>query len=335
MPPDQAGAVVKADAYGLGIAEVSNRLWQEGCRRFFVALAQEGVQLRQLLPSAQIYVLAGATAATINDLRDHGLLPVLNSIGQCALWADRSDEPAALHIDTGMHRLGLPSDLDYTKLPPLNLELVMTHFSRADDIGHAVTAEQYKRFQQCVETLQRLQGPFLISANNTAAVLSRLGPFDSVSRWVDRLGIGLYGVNPQHETAPSPDAQPLSTVATLEAEVLQVRSVDSGVSVGYGGTYQTAKPIRLATVSAGYADGVPRLLSNRGHVGFQGEELAIVGRISMDSLVVELPESSLLKAGDWVEIYGPNIPVHTVASQAQTISYEIFTRIGPRIQRVS
>lgn len=331
--PEQAGAVVKANAYGLGAAPVSRRLWQEGCRRFFVAVAEEGVQLRQLLPQAQIYVLAGATKATVDMLRNHGLLPVLNSLNQCALWAGQGNAPAALHIDTGMHRLGLSSDVDVTKLPQLNLELVMTHFARADEAGHEMNGQQFDEFLQCIGKLEKLGRDFFVSTNNTAGALSHIGQGGSNARWVDRLGIGLYGVNPQLETAPSSDARALATVATLEAQVLQVRSVPSGVTVGYGATYGVQKSGRLATVSAGYADGVPRLLSNQGQVGFKGQKLPVVGRVSMDSLVVELPESCALGEGDWVEIFGSTVPVETIARQAQTISYEIFTGIGARVQR--
>lgn len=331
--PEQAGAVVKANAYGLGVAQVSSRLWQEGCRRFFVAVAEEGVQLRQLLPQAQIYVLAGATTATVDMLRNHGLLPVLNSLNQCALWAGQGDAPAALHIDTGMHRLGLSSDVDVTKLPQLNLELVMTHFARADEAGHEMNGQQFDEFLQCIGKLEKLGRDFFVSTNNTAGALSHIGQGGSNARWVDRLGIGLYGVNPQLETAPSSDARALATVATFEAQVLQVRPVNPGAHVGYGATYRVQKPGRLATVGAGYADGVPRLLSNQGYVGFKGQKLPVVGRVSMDSIVVELPASCVIDEGDWVEIFGETMTVETVARQAQTISYEIFSGIGSRVQR--
>ena len=254
-------------------------------------------------------------------LRNHGLLPVPDSLNQCALWAGQGDAPAALHIDTGMHRLGLSSDVDVTKLPQLNLELVMTHFARADEAGHEMNGQQFDGFLQCIGKLEKLGRDFFVSTNNTAGALSDIGQGGSNARWVDRLGIGLYGVNPQLETAPSSDSRALATVATLEAQVLQVRSVPSGVTVGYGATYGVQKSGRLATVSAGYADGVPRLLSNQGHVGFKGQKLPVVGRVSMDSLVVELPESCGLGEGDWVEIFGSTVPVETVARQAQTISY--------------
>lgn len=335
VAPDQASAVVKANAYGLGLSEVASRLWQEGCRRFFVAVADEGVQLRQLLPQSQIFVLAGATAETMRLLKQHALVPVLNTVHQCALWASEPELPAALHIDTGMHRLGLPSDMDLSKLPPLNLALVMTHFARADERGHAMTAQQRQLFSRSLASLHPQHENFLISANNTAGALSENELGDLTTRWLDRLGIGLYGVNPQEETQPTPGAQPFQPVATLEGQVLQVRSANAGAEVGYGATYRLQNAGRLATIGVGYADGVPRLLSNQGQVYWQGHMLAVVGRVSMDSIVVELPDDCSLSEGHWVEVFGANIPVERVARQANTISYEILTGIGPRVRRVS
>ena len=156
---------------------------------------------------------------------------------------------------------------------------------------------------------------------------------------IDRLGIGLYGVNPHTEQEAAVAKQALATVATLEGQVLQVRRAKAGATVGYGSTYCVSAPGRLVTIGAGYADGVPRLLSNQGHVFFQGRRLPIVGRVSMDSLVVELTDESALACeiheGDWVEIFGPNLPVEEVAQQAQTIAYEVFTGLGSRLQRLS
>ena len=156
---------------------------------------------------------------------------------------------------------------------------------------------------------------------------------------VDRLGVGLYGVNPHTQTDTPAAKQLLANVATLEAEVMQVRRVRAGATVGYGSTHCVSGSGRLVTIGAGYADGVPRLLSNQGHVFFQGYRLPIVGRISMDSLVVELADETAMTCeideGDWVEIFGPHLSVEEVASQAQTIAYEIFTGLGSRVQRLS
>jgi alanine racemase len=341
LPVDQAAAVVKANAYGLGLDPIARRLWQEGCRRFFVAVAEEGIELRGVLPDARIYVLAGATAQTLDELTIHRLTPVLNTHHQCALWSQLPDPvPAALHIDTGMHRLGLPLDYDLRALPALELELVMTHFARADEWSNPMRREQLGRFAAWVPPLRDQFPGVLFSTNNSAAALSDHGASASeladVPRDIDRLGIGLYGVNPHIERDSQPAKQRLANVATLEAQVLQVRQVEAGAEVGYGSTYRVSEASRLATIGAGYADGIPRLLSNRGHVYFRGHRFPIVGRISMDSLVVELPdtEDCNLQEGEWVEIFGANLSVDDVAQQAETIAYEVYTGLGSRVRRL-
>ncbi|NCF44399.1 MAG: alanine racemase [Proteobacteria bacterium] len=345
LPTQRAAAVVKANAYGLGMAPIAQRLWQEGCRRFFVALADEGAQLRSMLPHAQIYVLAGVTGQTLEAIKAHGLIPVLNSLEQCRLWSQgNAGSTSALHIDTGMHRLGLSPDEAMSALPALQVELVMTHFARADEWGQAMRMQQLERFAACVPALLQRFPEALFSANNSAGALT-----DSVlptwvagldeHRLVDRLGIGLFGANPHSLKDCAAAAVQLATVATLEAEVLQIRSVAAGASVGYGSTYTVAQACRLATIGVGYADGVSRLLSNQGQVYFRGQRFAMVGRVSMDSLVVELPADSAVgggfTVGDWVEVFGSNIGVDEVATQMQTIAYEVFTGLGSRVRRLS
>ena len=343
MPANMSAAVVKADGYGLGMHVVASRLYQEGCQRFFVATAAEGVQVRTLLPDVHIYVLAGATRQTLGDLKAYQLTPVLNTRQQCELWSP-TRKPAALHIDTGMHRLGMSWDDDLSQLPALQLELLMTHFARADEWSDTLRSHQTQRFESCFATLRECHPDILASLNNSAAVLTDQGKKVALLQseqegCVDRLGVGLYGVNPHTQTDTPAAKQLLANVATLEAEVMQVRRVRAGATVGYGSTHCVSGSGRLVTIGAGYADGVPRLLSNKGHVFFQGYRLPIVGRISMDSLVVELADETAMiceiDEGDWVEIFGPHLSVEEVASQAQTIAYEIFTGLGSRVQRLS
>ena len=343
MPANMSAAVVKADGYGLGMHVVASRLYQEGCRRFFVATAAEGVQVRTLLPDVHIYVLAGATRQTLGDLIAFQLTPVLNTRQQCELWSP-TRQPAALHIDTGMHRLGMSWDDDLSQLPALQLELLMTHFARADEWSDTLRSQQTQRFESCFAALRERHPDILASLNNSAAVLTdqwkKVALLQSEHEGcVDRLGVGLYGVNPHTQTDTPAAKQLLANVATLEAEVMQVRRVRAGATVGYGSTHCVSGSGRLVTIGAGYADGVPRLLSNKGHVFFQGYRLPIVGRVSMDSLVVELADETAMTCeideGDWVEIFGPHLSVEEVASQAQTIAYEIFTGLGSRVQRLS
>ena len=289
MPANMSAAVVKANGYGLGMRFVASRLYQEGCRRFFVATAAEGVQVRTLLPDVHIYVLAGATRQTLGDLIAFQLTPVLNTRQQCELWSP-TRQPAALHIDTGMHRLGMSWDDDLSQLPALQLELLMTHFARADEWSDTLRSQQTQRFESCFAALRERHPDILASLNNSAAVLTDHGKKVALLQsehegCVDRLGVGLYGVNPHTQTDTPAAKQLLANVATLEAEVMQVRRVRAGATVGYGSTHCVSGSGRLVTIGAGYADGVPRLLSNKGHVFFQGYRLPIVGRISMDSLV--------------------------------------------------
>ena len=345
LPADCVAVVVKANGYGLGMQTVAQRLYQEGCRRFFVASAAEGGQLRDLLPDVHIYVLAGATRTTLGDLVAQRLTPVLNTRQQCELWSTTPQAgSAALHIDTGMHRLGLPWDDDFSQLPALQLDLLMTHFARADEWRDPLRSLQIQRFAGCLAALRDDHPNILVSLNNSAAVLTdqvtlKSLPGISEGLRLDRLGIALYGVNPHTERDAAVAKQALANVATLQGQVLQVRHVQAGATVGYGSTYCVRGPGRLATIGAGYADGVPRLLSNQGHVFFQGRRLPIVGRISMDSLVIELRDETALACeideGDWVEIFGPHLPVEEVAQQAQTIAYEVFTGLGSRLQRLS
>ena len=344
VDPHRAAAVVKANAYGFGIEVVAKRLWQEGCRRFFVALADEGRQLRGLLPDAHIYVLFGPTSDTLATLLSEELIPVLNTPEQCERWSNASATGlAALHLDTGMHRLGIAVDHDFDTLPPLQIELIMTHYARADEYENPMRDQQRSRMEVCFTKLQNRFPKALISLNNSAGVLAdqvTLSAAEVVTcaPQVDRLGIALYGVNPHVPPTSAPAAVPMATVATLQGQVLQVRRVSAGARVGYGSTYQVTEAGRLATIGIGYADGVSRLLSNRGDVVFQGMRLPIVGRISMDSLVVELTDTMaadcLIAEGDWVEVFGPNLPVEEVAEHAQTIAYEVFTGLGSRVHRL-
>jgi alanine racemase len=319
--PANCAAVVKADAYGLGAEPISRRLWAEGCRSFFVATAEEGRTLRAVLPRAKIFVLDGVDRETVGAIREAGLIPVLNDAAEVACWlAAAPGVPAAVHVDTGMERRGFDSRLDPAACRGLSLALLVTHLARADEPGHPYTALQIERFKA---VSARFPGVPTSLCNSGGTLTCPEAVGDLV-----RPGIGLYGGNP-FSGAPNP----LRPVVTLEAQVLQVRSVAAGSPVGYGGTHATNAPTRLATLGIGYADGLLRALSNRGCVAWQGARLPMVGRVSMDLTVVDAG-SQPLAAGDWVEIFGAELPIDELAERAGTISYELLTRLGPRIARV-
>ncbi len=323
----EVAAVVKADGYGLGATAVSHCLAEAGCREFFVATAAEGSALRNDLvaahPDAVIYVLEGVWTETVEALRSHNLVPVLNTAQQCAAWVT-TGLPAALHVDTGMQRLGMaPAEaLQFVSDPTIPITLLISHFARADEPEDESIAAQMSLIQPLYQALREAQPDARLSLSNSAALLSGVGP-----EHLGRAGIGLYGGNPFAERE-----NPMSQVACLEARVLQVRDIESGVAVGYGGSFVSEKPMRLATVAAGYADGVPRLLSDRGRVFVAGQYCSIVGRVSMDMIHVDVTDVEV-QEGDWAEVLGQHVTVDEVAELAQTLAYEILTGLGPRVTR--
>ncbi len=316
----EVAAVVKADAYGIGAIEASRVFAAAGCRYFFVARVAEGVQLRRSGSDKAIYVLEGPLPETLDSLLEYDLVPVLNSPEQLALWAAHHQGPAAAHIDTGMNRLGFSVDAAQTALKGVQVDLLLTHLACADEPAHPLNDLQLER----IRALKVLFPGIRLSVGNSAGILN--GP-DFQGDLV-RAGIGLYGGNPWTDRP-----NPMQAVATLETEVVQVREVAVGETVGYGATYQVARRGRAAIVGIGYADGLPRALSNCGKMFAHGRQSPIVGRVSMDLTVIDATEVDLA-VGDWVEVFGPNLPVDAVAAQANTIAYEMLTGLSKRVARV-
>jgi alanine racemase len=327
-------AVVKADAYGLGAVEVAPVLARAGCRQFFVAHLDEGIELRRILGSgATIAVLHGPLAGTEADFVAHDLVPVLNSLDQVSGWAATAlavgtKQPAILQADTGMARFGL-SEADVCmlvgnrqQLDALDLRLVMSHLACADDPNHPANAKQLALFRQ----MARILPCHRMSLAASSGIF--LGPdyhFDLV-----RPGAALYGIAPQ---AGRPN--PMRPVVRLQGKVMQIREVPANTPVGYGHTATTATPSRLATVAVGYADGFLRSLSGRGGAWFNGIHLPIVGRVSMDSVILDataLPPDSVLP-GTLVDLIGLNQDLDAVAREAGTIGYELLTSLGTRYHR--
>ena len=326
-------AVVKADAYGLGAAPVARALFEQGCRHFFVAHFDEAALLRPSLPEkdAIIYVLNGPWGAEARDFISGGFVPVLNSLGDIAYWsgaskADNKRHPALLHIDTGMNRLGLSAaeaeGLDKSALQALDIRYVMSHLACADEPSHPKNQEQLKLFQQLT---RQLGIPGRYSFANSAGIF--LGPdyhFD-----LARPGCALYGIHPQNE-----GPNPMQGTVTLKGRILQTRMIDISSTVGYGANYRPLAPATCATVSVGYADGYLRSLTGRGKVVINGEKCPVIGRVSMDTIIVDTTKMAKQpEAGDWAEIIGAGQTVDEVAEQAGTIGYEILTSLGKRYRR--
>jgi alanine racemase len=312
-------AVVKADAYGLGSSAVASALHAAGCDTFFVALAEEGEALRAVLSQARILVFEGATSATAPLLAAADLIPVINNKSQLAAWRPYAGKPMAIHVDTGIGRLGFDTQVAAGQFADFKVAMLLTHLACADAPEHPQNELQLRAFGRVAA---RFPGVATSIGNSAGMCLGTEYCGD-----VARPGIGLYGGGFGNGDAPE-----AACVATLEGTVLQVREHPKNTQLGYGATYSTAAVTRVATVGLGYADGVPRLLSNRGEVAVGGVRCPILGRVSMDLTLVDVT-SAPVETGDWVEFFGAVIPLDDVAGWAQTISYEVLTGIGSRVER--
>lgn len=318
--PSESAAVVKADGYGLGAAPVVQALWIAGCRRYFVATVEEGVALRAVLPDAVIYVFEGARRDSVTELRSADLVPVLNHEAQLAAWRELGGgRPTAVHVDTGMHRLGFAPEIRGSDLDGVRVALLLTHLACADEPDHPMNRRQLDRLAPVRESLSDVP----VSIGNSAGMLQ--GPV--LTGDVGRPGIGLYGGNPYRQ-GPSP-VQP---VVTLEGRILQIRHVAAGETIGYGATFTAPASMRVAVVGLGYGDGLPRLLSNRGAAALHGIRCPIVGRVSMDLTVIDVTGVDA-HLDDWVEFLGATVLVDEVAEWAETIAYEVLTGLGTRPAR--
>ncbi|MBX9709394.1 MAG: alanine racemase [Caulobacteraceae bacterium] len=311
--------VVKADAYGLGATRVAQRLVAEGARTFFVARLAEGLKLRQALgASPVVYVLDGCVGDSAAALRDADLRPVLNHGDQLVAWRSSGGGACGLQIDTGMNRLGFrPQDAPE---PFEGLELVMSHLACADDPAEPMNARQRDAFTAIAA---RYSGVTRSLANSGGCFLSPDYGFDA-----GRPGICLYGGGPEGR----PDHR-IRPVATFAAEVLQIREVPSGESVGYSRGFIANTPRRIATCGAGYADGVLRSQSQVGQVWAAGALRPVLGRVSMDVIAVDVTGADIA-VGDAVELFGPNRLLDDAAATAGTIAYELLTSVTARVPRL-
>ena len=330
-------AVVKADAYGLGAERVAGRLFAEGARHFFTAYPQEGAALRPLLPGAMVAILNGLLAGREELYLSHGLAPVLGNLDEVAAWAAHAARfgrrlPALIHIDTGMNRLGLgAADVARLTAEPdllrgIETLFVMTHLANADLPEDRLNAAQARALADC--------GGFLPGVPRSLANSSGLLVGSALASDLGRPGAAVYGINPMPGAA-----NPMRTVLRLTAPVLQLRDIGVGEPVGYNGIWVAERPARVATVSAGYADGYHRILSNRAEAhfaggGFDGRRLPLIGRVSMDLATFDATDCPGLRQGDELELIGPAVPPDEVAAWAGTNGYEVLTSLKPRGGRV-
>ncbi len=341
----ECAAVVKADAYGTGMQQVAPYLYKQGCRIFFVATQNEGILLRALLPKVKIYILNGLPPGCAAKFQKNDLSPVLGSIEMLKEWAQHSQSaeqspPAALHIDTGMNRLGIGPDqlqtlVEDPELHVTKLDLIMSHLACADEPDHPRNGQQLQNFNQALKKLPTASKSLSKSASksvaNSAGIF--LGPdyhFD-----VLRPGIALYGGCPVVGFD-----NPMKPVVTLMSTIAQIRTVQKGDAVGYGASFTVKRETRVATIPVGYADGYPRSLGasneTEGAYVYIGKTRApLLGRVSMDLITIDITDIPEHKAfvGAPVELLGPHISIDDLAKIANTIGYEILTSLGARYKR--
>lgn len=335
----ECAAVVKADAYGLGAIPVSHALAAAGCHTFFVATVEEAIALREALPDVRILVFHGVLAGEEFAFVNHRLIPVLNSAAQLARWkavaAEHVHAVSAVHVDTGMGRMGLQPD-EFARLiahDPKLLEatrasLILSHLACAPEAEHTLNAKQLALF---TEALKLAPGIPASLCNSGGIFLPK-----EFHHHLARPGCSLYGIAPQARTTNHESR--ITNVATWHAPILMTRTLSQAQTLGYGATITAEKGTRIATVASGYADGYLRALSNKS-VGYIGTHpVKLLGRVTMDMLcfdVTHVPESALAE-GAAITLLGDHdgIRVDDLADAAGTIGYEILTRIGPRVKRV-
>ena len=334
----ECGAVVKANAYGLGMAEVASCLAAAGCRTFFVANVSEGAFLRSRLQNYSrvcIYVLQGVEAGSEQECLDHRLRPVLISEAMVRRWAGftehHSVEPCAVKLNTGMNRLGV----DVASLPALletfpafwgqQVGLLLSHLACADEPCHPLNAQQLASFEQVLALVRKVNGQIKASlANSSGIFLGERYCFD-----VARPGAALYGLN------PTPEAKnPMRSTVRLALPILQTRDVSGENYVGYGAEACVSGPRRLAVVAGGYADGIFRAAFPEMVGRLNGATVPLVGRVSMDTLTFDITGvEGDVESGE-IEILDDHISADAQGSAAGTIGYEVLTRLGDRLRRV-
>lgn len=343
--PARCAAVVKADAYGLGVEHVIPALRKEGCDTFFVAVPQEGVSVRKVAPDATVFILGGVFEEAMPTFLEANLVPVLSSLEQIEAWQRFQRERGirlvcAIMVDTGMNRLGLSIDeardfaarnrIDHGVTPIL----VMTHLACGDDPSHPLNLRQVESFQAVAPLFENADS----SIANSAGVFLGTAFHGSLTR----PGIALYGSNPVNGIA-----NPMRPVVKAEARILQIRDAKAGETVSYGGTVTLARDTRIAIAGAGYADGFHRSMSGTGiplrdavpsggEGAVNGRRVPVLGRVTMDMTmfdVTDLPDGSV-REGDWIELFGPTIALDDAAAAAGTIGYEVLTALGRRATRL-
>ena len=328
--------IVKANSYGFGAVPVSKRLYKEGCRHFFVATVEEGLEIRRVLNNdAQIFLLAGIMKGSEQICLENSLTPVLNDMNEIDLWIDFSKKigeklTAAIQVDTGMVRNGLSQkDIEkyHTKITDnINIAFVMSHLACADLVGHYKNIDQLNKFKEMLSFFgNNVKASF--SATN-GIFLGKEYQFDIV-----RPGKALYGFSVREDKIDT-----FEPVMDIYTRIIQLNTISKGETIGYGATFVAERDMKTVTLGMGYADGFMRKFGGFGHAFIKGKRVPIVGRISMDYMVADvtdLEEVSELQIGEWVALtQSPDYTLEKWALQMNTLPHEVACRLGRRVKKI-
>lgn len=315
--PAATGAAVKADGYGLGATEVSKRLWNAGCRDFFVAHWAEAQALAQTIPAERIAVLNGISENDVSAAIELGAVPVLNTPVQIELWKAARGGQCHVMLDSGINRLGVgPEEMDASLFEGLEIDILMSHLACADED----VPQNFVQLRLFQELSRQIKAKRRSLANSAGILLGSDYHFD-----LTRPGLSLYGGVARPEMAEF-----IKPVASLSARILQVRALNAGQAVGYNGTFSCPTEMTIGTLSIGYADGYLRAFSGKGEAMYGNHKLPVIGRVSMDLVTVDLSDAPQLGEGDWIDI---GYSLVTTSSTTGLSQYELLTNLGSRFER--
>jgi len=313
---------IKANAYGLGAKKIFSLLVKNGCKHFFVATLDEGIKLNNKNNSIKIFILNGIQDYKLNKFSRTKLIPVINTIQEYEI-IKKANIDYALHIDTGINRLGIAhEDIHKLDFKNYNLKLVMSHLSSSDEYKNKYNLKQKKIFNKFVKNKHK--GLLFSLANSHGSILDKTYLYDMV-----RPGIGIYGGYENKKLEKK-----IKNVINFKGKIIQIKNIQKNQYIGYNRTYKTKRKIKIAIIGLGYEDGIPRSLSNKGFVYYKKYRFRILGRISMDTFTINISDySHNLKVGDYVDIINDENKIDKFAKKCKTLSYEVLTSIGNRVYR--
>ena len=324
------GATIKGNAYGFGDKEVFKILYNNGCRHFFLATLEEAVSIRKKYSKGNLYALNGLENHNFEDFNKYKTIPILVSNEELNKYIKEKQYEKkikiGIHIDTGINRLGIPyNNINRKFSSKTNVYILISHFASADELSNLYSEKQNKNFKSSFSLFKSIK--FKSLSNSAGIIRNKNFHYDII-----RPGISLYG---GYENKKLKNMLPINTVIKLKAKILQIKYINKNEFVGYNQTYKTKKKTKVAILGIGYGDGVHRILSNNGYVFFKKQKFKIIGRISMDSMTVNITNSKYkLSSGMYMELINYENDIEKIATKCSTISREILTSISQRVKRI-